>query len=186
MIDVRGQRLDVDVYDVETWRRFQWSIFDPEVRRRISAELPGADEATARLRERERFFAESLARARRFHQALSAPLRDVGTEYVVFGGDCELTPARCLLELVDGRAVIRLDPDKVRTRVQVVDYAALMLEPGDGRVTKASLLARDSLSPDAGQLGFFPIAYAVFICRSHADLPSDVTFRDNLLNILLY
>jgi hypothetical protein len=64
--------------------------------------------------------------------------------------------------------------------------SALMLEPGDGRVTKASLLARDSLAPDATQPGFFPIAYTVFICRSHADLPSDVTFRDNLLNILLY
>lgn len=82
--------------------------------------------------------------------------------------------------------MIRLRPEEVHTRLPGVDYQALMLEPGDGRVTKASLLARDSLSPDASQPGFFPIAYAVFICRSHADLPSDLTFRDNLLNILLY
>ena len=53
-------------------------------------------------------------------------------------------------------------------------------------MTKASLLARDSLAPDADQPGFFPIAYAVFICAGHAALPSDMTFRDNLLNILLY
>jgi hypothetical protein len=90
------------------------------------------------------------------------------------------------LENVGGQIMIRLDPDEIHERIPGVDYEALMLEPGDGRVTKASLLARDSLSPDARQPGFFPIAYAVFICRSHADLPSDITFRDNLLNILLY
>lgn len=186
MIDVDGQRLDVDLYDVETWRRYQWSIFDPEVRQRIIADASGSADPAAELRDREIFFAEALTRARRFHQALSTPLGDATTEYVVFGGDCELTPARCLLEEVDGRVLIRLNPEDVRARIPGVDYEALMLEPGDGRVTKASLLARDSLSPDASQPGFFPIAYAVFICRSHADLPSDITFRDNLLNILLY
>jgi hypothetical protein len=133
------------------------------------------------LRDRERFFAAALTRARRFHQALSAPLGEVATENVVFRGDCELTPARCLLEVVGGRVVIRLHPEEVRNHVPGVDYEALMLEPGDGRVTKASLLARDSLAPDATRPGFFPIAYAVFICRGHAELPSDVTFRDNLL-----
>ena len=138
------------------------------------------------LREREHFFAEALARARRFHRALSKTIGPAQTEYVVFGGDCELTPARCLLEEVSGRTMIRLRPEDVRNRVPGVDYETLMLEPGDGRVTKASLLSRDSLAPDAAHSGFFPIAYAVFICRSHADLPSDVTFRDNLLNILLY
>lgn len=185
MIDVRGQRLDVDLYDVETWRRFRWSIFDPEVRERIGAEVPpqGRHEA---LRDRELFFEAALTRARRFHRALSVPLHEVPTEFVVFGGDCDLTPARCLLETVDDRVVIRLRPDEVRGRVPGVDYQTLMLEPGDGRVTKASLLGRDSLAPDAPQRGFFPISYAVFICRGHADLPSDVTFRDNLLNILLY
>jgi pimeloyl-ACP methyl ester carboxylesterase len=186
MIDVHGSRLDVDLFDVETWRRYRWSIFDPEVRERIAAEASGPAQGAAMLRDRERFFAAALTRARRFHQALSAPLGEVATEYVVFGGDCELTPARCLLEEVGGRVVIRLHPEEVRNRVPGVDYEALMLEPGDGRVTKASLLARDSLAPDAARPGFFPIAYAVFICRGHAELPSDVTFRDNLLNILLY
>jgi hypothetical protein len=90
------------------------------------------------------------------------------------------------LENVGGQIMIRLDPDEIHERIPGVDYEALMLEPGDGSVTKASLLARDCLSPDARQPGFFPIAYAVSICRSHADLPSDITFRDNLLNILLY
>ena len=90
----------------------------------------------------------------------------MATEYVVFGGDCELTPAGCLLEEVGGRVIIRLGPEEIRRRVPRVDYG--------------------SFSPEAAQPGFFPIAYAVFICRSHAGHPSDVTFRDNLLNILLF
>ncbi|MEX2206455.1 MAG: hypothetical protein WEF50_09540 [Myxococcota bacterium] len=186
MIDNRGRRLDVDLYDAEMWRQYRWSIFDPVVRARIVSEAASPTEADALLLAHERFFARALTRGRRFQQALSAPLSEGATEYVVFGGDCELTPARCLLEEVGGRVAIRLRPDEVQNRIPGVDYDALMLEPGDGRVTKASLLARDSLAPDAAQPGFFPIAYAVFICRSHAELPSDITFRDNLLNILLY
>lgn len=33
---------------------------------------------------------------------LSVPLKDPPVRYIVFGGDCELTPARCLIETVRG------------------------------------------------------------------------------------
>lgn len=184
MIGSRGERLDIDLYDAETWRRYRWAVFDPAVRRRI-ARAAGTD-AEAELARRERFFAQGLARGRRFHRALSAPVTTIPNQYIVFGGDCTLTPARCLVETVDGQVRIRLRPEEVTNRVPGVDYERLMLEPGDGRVTKASLLGRDTLDPEAPEPGFFPVAYAVFICREHAGLPSDVTFRDNLLNILLY
>ncbi len=187
MIDERGERAEPDLYDAEVWRRFEWSIFEPKVRRRIAARAATPEAAEEDLRRREAFFAHALVRARRFHQALSAPIADVDAEYVVFGGDCDLTPARCLIETVDGEVKVRLHPRQVHNRLPGIDYEALMLEPGDGRVTKASLLARDTLDPTAtDDPGFFPVAYAVFICRAHDQLPSDVTFRDNLLNILLY
>ncbi len=156
------------------------------MRERIAARFNDAKQAGEELRARERVFAAGLARARRFHRALSAPLAASRVEYVVFGGDCTPTPARCLLEVVNGSPMIRITPDEVVGRVPGIDYERLMLEPGDGRVTKASLLARDTLDPEAGAVGFFPVAYAVFICRAHAELPSDITFRDNLLHILLY
>ncbi len=185
MIDARGARLDVDLFDTATWREYRWSIFDPVVRERVRASAQSPEAGDEDLRSREQFFGRALTRARRFHRALSAPLRESATEYVVFGGDCDLTPARCLLETVEGRVVVRLRPEEVRGRLPGVDYERLMLEPGDGRVTKASLLGRDNLSADA-QPGFFPISNTVFICRGHSALPSDITFRDNLLNILLY
>ncbi len=54
-------------------------------------------------------------------------------------------------------------------------------------MTKPSLLARNSLDPSAptNNDGAFPIAYAVFLCESHGRLTTNITFQDNLLNILL-
>lgn len=186
MIDAWGIRIEMDLYDVETWRSHRWSIFDPAVRRRITSRSHDAEEGRRVRAERERSFGAALERGRRFHDALSFPIQEMATQYVVFGGDCDLTPARCLVEEIDGTTVIRLHPDEIANPVRGVDYEALMLEPGDGRVTKASLLGRDRLTPEPGQAGLFPIAYAVFICVGHADLPADATFRYNLLNILLY
>ena len=75
--------------------------------------------------------------------------------------------------------------DRDETRALVVDYERLMIEPGDGSVTKASLLAMDSLDPDTTR-GDFPVAWAAFVCARHENLPANVTFQDNLLNTLLY
>ena len=104
---------------------------------------------------------------------------------IVFGSACVETPARCLLEEVDGRVHIRLHPDDVEHPIPGIPYKLLMLEPGDGSVTKASLLARDSLDPHAPQSDF-PIAWSVFVCEHHQHLPANPMFQDNLLNILLY
>jgi hypothetical protein len=62
-----------------------------------------------------------------------------------------------------------------------------MLDPGDGSVTKPSLLARESLDPIAAQSAdsFIPIAYWFFLCEHHHQLTGNVSFQDNLLNVLL-
>jgi hypothetical protein len=68
-----------------------------------------------------------------------------------------------------------------------VDYSRLMLEPGDGEVTKPSLLARQSLDPTVSRSDdvFFPLAYAFFLCVDHERLTGNINFQDNLLNVLL-
>jgi len=62
-----------------------------------------------------------------------------------------------------------------------------MLEPGDGAVTKPSLLAREALNPLAPRNDalFFPLAYAFFLCEGHERLTGNINFQDNLLNVLL-
>jgi hypothetical protein len=106
---------------------------------------------------------------------------------VLFGGDCDPTPARLVLEDVDGMPVARLDPDQIRIRVPGVPYRELMLEPGDGSVTKPSLLARETLDPSAPQTedSLIPIAYWFFLCEHHEKLSGNINFQDNLLNVLL-
>jgi pimeloyl-ACP methyl ester carboxylesterase len=181
LIDIRGEPVDRDLFDVEVWRSFQWSVFSPDAVARLHQR--GADP-----RILQELFEANLERARRFVWSLSVrPERDAGVRIVVFGGDCSLTPARLLVEQVDGESVARLHPKDIAHPLPGVDYGRLMLEPGDNQVTKPSLLAREKLDPTAERHRwlFFPLAYSFFLCEEHQKLTGNVSFQDNLLNVLL-
>jgi pimeloyl-ACP methyl ester carboxylesterase len=185
LIDASGHVRHDDLFDGQTWRRYRWSIFDPTVQARIRA-AHGAD-GEAYLAALGRFFDYRLERARRFLWALSTPEPPTQIRYVLFGGDCDLTPARLALEDIGGTPTARLYPDQIQGRVPGVAYAELMLEPGDGSVTKPSLLALETLDPSAPRNAdsFFPIAYWFFLCERHEKLTGNINFQDNLLNVLL-
>jgi pimeloyl-ACP methyl ester carboxylesterase len=185
LIDAQGQALHDDLFDPETWKRYGWSLHDPAVQARMaSAAEKGSAESLAAA---QRFFAFRLERARRFLWALSTPEPATPIRYVLFGGDCSLTPARLALEKEGEKLLTRLSPKEIRRPVAGVAYEDLMLEPGDGRVTKPSLLARETLDPSAEQNedSFMPIAYWFFLCENHAQLTNNINFQDNLLNVLL-
>jgi hypothetical protein len=121
-----------------------------------------------------------------YNASQNAPVR-----LVVFGGDCTLTPARVVEEREPGsvpeRGIVRLLPNAIKAPEPGIDYSRLMLEPGDGEVTKPSLLARQSLDPTESRSEdvFFPLAYAFFLCVDHEHLTGNINFQDNLLNVLL-
>jgi pimeloyl-ACP methyl ester carboxylesterase len=183
----RGVPLSRDVFDVDIWRRFEWSIFDPKVRQRIHATFGSDEDAEAHLALLEAAFHRNLERARRFVWSLTIPLERVPWTMMAFGGDCHLTPARVVIEEVQGDSVVRLRPGDIRQRLPGVDYDRLMLEPGDQRVTKASLLARETLDPAVPRhpYSFFPVAGAIFLCEGHDRLATNISFQDNLLQFLL-
>jgi pimeloyl-ACP methyl ester carboxylesterase len=187
LIKSDGEALDRDIFDVEIWRRFQFSVFSPQVRRRISAAYEEDADARVRLELLERYFHRQLERGRRFVWSLTVPVSEPSVRYIVFGGVCNLTPARILVEEVDGESVIRLWPGEIAEPVPGVDYDILMLEPGDGVVTKASLLARDTLDPTVRRhrYSFFPMRYSFFLCEAHNRLTGNINFQDNLLHALL-
>jgi len=187
LITASGKPLERDIFDVTIWRRFQWSIFDPEVRQRIVSAAENPQAGAARLALLERYFEKHLERARRFVWSLTVPLPEDSYRLVVFGGDCLLTPAKLLVEEVDGISEIRLWPDEVTQPASGIDYNLLMLEPGDGTVTKASLLARDSLDLSIRRHRYinFPLDYPLFLCEKHDAITGNVTFQDNLLHSLL-
>lgn len=178
-----GTELLRDLFEIDLWRRFEWSIFDPAIRARLAQRGFDAPAIAAF----ERYFEKRLERARRFVWSLSREAPDMDTKLILFGGDCLPTPARMLVEEQGGNSLLRIDPDEVVDRRAGVDYERLMREPGDGVVTKASLLARDNLDPAAPRHPHvdFPIAGAFFLCAEHGMLTGNLSFQDNLLHALL-
>jgi pimeloyl-ACP methyl ester carboxylesterase len=186
-VDPGGRDLNLDLYDVATWKHMQWSVFDPAVIGRVTAGFKGPGGADAYMRALQAYFARNLERARRFIWSVTFEEPSSPVKFVVFGGDCVLTPARIVIEPQAGRSLARLFPQDVQRKVPGVDYGRLMLEPGDGEVTKPSLLAREALNPVAprNEALFFPLAYAFFLCENHERLTGNINFQDNLLNVLL-
>jgi len=187
IITARGKPLDRDLFDVQIWRRFQWSIFDPQVRQQIIEQAGSPQQGREYLEVLEAYFEVQLERGRRFVWSLTVPIPDNSYKLIVFGGDCLLTPARLLVEEVNGVSEIRLWPRELSNPLPGVDYGSLMLEPGDGIVTKASLLARESLDPSVTRHRYidFPLDYPLFLCEKHDALTGNETFQDNLLHALL-
>ncbi len=187
IISADGKPLDRDLFDIRIWRRFQWSIFDPQVRQRIIEQSASPQSGREYLEVLEKYFEVQLERGRRFVWSLTVPLPADSHSLIVFGGDCLLTPARLLVEEVNGVSEVRLWPHELSDPLPGVDYDALMLEPGDGIVTKASLLARESLDSSITRHRYihFPLDYPLFLCEKHDALTGNKTFQDNLLQALL-
>ena len=187
VVTTSGKSLQRDLFEVDIWRRFQWSIFDPEVELRIMKTFDEPEQGRAYLQTLGDYFEKQLERARRFVWSLTVKLDETPWQLIVFGGDCELTASRLVVEEVDGKSTIRLRPRDIKRPETGIDYEDIMLAPGDGTVSKASLLARNSLDPRVPRnpYVFFPIDYSMFICESHDQLTGNTTFQDNLLHVLL-
>jgi len=189
LYDPSGKPLDIDIYDGRVWRQKQWSIFDPKTRERILEHFDNEQDGRAYYDLLARFFDATLERARRFQWSLTVKLPRHSHEFVVMGGDCHLTPSHLVVEKDpdSGQEKLRAWPSQVENRVKGVDYERLMLEPGDGKVTKSSLLARNTLDPTVARHWYvdFPLDYPIFLCEKHDRIPGNIFFQDNLLHILL-
>ncbi|MFV1921729.1 MAG: esterase/lipase family protein [Methylotenera sp.] len=182
-----GSPLERDLFDVNIWKRFQWSIFDPKVRQRILDRFEDKQAGEQYLLAFDQYFEKHLERARRFVWSLSVPLPKNHTKLTIFGGGCTLTPARIIVEEVAGESMVRMFPKEITQPIKGIDYDALLLEPGDGSVTKASLLGRNTLDPSVKRSEYIhvPIKQSFFLCESHNSLTGNLNFQDNLLNTLL-
>ena len=194
--------LKLDFYDPEVWRKYKWSpINDDEFRARYRRGEVRDEEGAphrATLAELDAYFAAALTRARRFHAALDAhaPGDTAGTTPValyVFGGDCEetLNAPVILRDERRGRWRTLTEPRELRNaqgrKIKRRDVIRAMYEPGDGRVTRRSLLGERLDAPRRSP--FFdtplPIAYGVFACDLHSELQNNKTLQDNALTLLI-
>ncbi len=174
LLDERLGPLAADVQDPATWERFGWGPFGNVNRRRSGPSREGPSDS------RRAFVAAALERARAFHRALArTPETPCPIRVAALGGDCLPTLGRAIVP--EGRyASPRFEP---RTRAE----AAVMLEAGDGRVTRASVLASHVPDADASVLGsgIPEIDGAFFGAADHHGIYGETTFQSVLLRILL-
>lgn len=187
-----GSPVPLDIYDVRTWEQQRWGIFDPDKRpgiiRRYLSLHPGDGEELARvyLRRLQSHFGVLLRRARAFHLALEAGPVPASVQTLLLGGNCTPTLRGLVVEREGGRWVVRRNPKEVRHPVEGVNLRSLFYGPGDGEVTKSSLMALVPANKLCEPHTDLPYAVSGFICEKHMDLVKNWTFRDNLLNFLLY
>ncbi|MFK8050736.1 MAG: hypothetical protein AB8B81_20090 [Halioglobus sp.] len=187
-VTLQGKPIKRDQFSVdEYWRRFEFSVFSKEVRERVREEFASSDEADNYLALLERYFEKHIERARRFSWSLTVPNPKSELRFILFGGDCLPTPARAVVEDFEGESVLRLKPSEIAHPVAGIDYELLMSEPGDGTVTKASLLARSTFDPSVERHEYsnFSVDYPVFLCEKHDQLTGNLDFQNNLLHALL-
>jgi pimeloyl-ACP methyl ester carboxylesterase len=166
LVDEDGRPLDIDLHDPDFWRRRRWGVFSAD---------PRVDAVT--LERRQRFAEAALLRARAFHLALGhRPDTPCPVKVISLAGDCLPTLARGILPKRAG--VPRFEPN---TRAE----SAAMFEAGDGRVTRASVLARsDDDHEDTGG-GVPEVSQSFFGSADHHGIYSEPTFQSLLLRLLL-
>ena len=187
-VTLDGRPLSRDQFSADNfWQRFQFSVFNPEVKQRIASSYADPEDAAKYIDVLEQYFRKHIERARRFSWSLTVPAPNAKIRYVVMGGDCIPTPARAVVEPYNGDWALRLTPQQIEKPLANVDYERLMLEPGDGTVTKASLLARQTTDPSIARHAYsdFPVDYPIFLCERHSQLTGNTDFQNNLLHALL-
>ncbi len=130
-LDAEGEPLDVDLYDAESWRRYGWSVFAPDARKRLArdgGELFG-DEA-----QRLDYLQGVLDYARRFQQVLGRDVPDFGgTRYYMLQSNALETPDRAvLLQGEDGWETLFTGDKKLK---RLGEAHRLATAQGDGHGT---------------------------------------------------
>lgn len=189
---VINERLDpvpINLLTVETWRAHGWSIFSDRHRKKVLKKL-GPTAGAARFVEEEAFLAAALQRARAFQESLDrAPAKARPFAVYIFGGDCEHTLQAPLVVSGQGLPRTYFLAKSVRVGNSMLGkdrLLELMFAPGDGRVTRRSLIAEskrtDGGAPMKSDLEF---DHVVFGCQEHGELPNNVEMQNNILSLIV-
>lgn len=183
-LDENLQALELDLYNVEVWKRYGWSvIYSPDFRRRYAG-AAGTDGENGRSEDLDAYLAATLRRAERFQQALdSVENSNSPVVLLAIGGDCEETLSAPLIlrDQKHNRWLTLTRPREFRTstgvKISKKQATDAMYAPGDGRVTRTSLLG-ETLFKNLSR-------YTVFGCDLHGQLPRNKSLQDNALTAIV-
>jgi pimeloyl-ACP methyl ester carboxylesterase len=174
LVDPQGDPLAMDPRDPETWRELRWGPWAVVPRRRRGEEPRSLDPDAEKA-----FLCAVLDRARAVHDALARPpLTRCPARVLLLGGDCLATPAR---------AIVTGPGQPPRFDAWTQDEAEFLQEAGDGRVTRASVLASHlpDADPDEPGCGLHEVSRTLFGSADHHGIYSEPTFQSVLLRVLL-
>ncbi|HKO61687.1 MAG TPA: hypothetical protein VJV03_11050 [Pyrinomonadaceae bacterium] len=185
------QPVKIDLYDGGSWKLYGWSIaHDAKYIKRFKEKTASNHSNLSVL---EVHLAAILDRTRRFHEALDARLEGPAPiPLLAFAGDCEdtLNAAVVFYDKKKSRWVTVTSPKKLRASngqtISREHVQRAMYVPGDGRVTRASVLA-ETLSVAGGQRAHqpLPVAHSFFACGGHGSLHNNRILLNNALSILV-
>ena len=189
-LDQNLQPVPVDLYDPEVWKRYGWSVIysSPDFRRHFAEERG----TNGNPDELDAYLAATLRRARRFHEALDSVETSASPVVLLaVGGDCEetLNSPVILRDEKRNRWVTLTRPREFRTasgeKISKKRATEAMYAPGDGRVTRSSLLGETIFKTRDRRTGFTLSNYAVFGCDLHGNLQRNKTLQDNALTAIV-
>jgi len=197
--------MPVDIYDAAVWRKYGWSLAHEagyraryaqrDARKAGLAGDPDELQKARALSELDGYLTAVLERARKYHQALNARSTiKPPVNYYVFAGDCEET-LQAMVILQDpktGRYETLTRPQDVRgsdgRRFSREEVKRLMFAPGDGRVTRRSLLAEtfaDERPADSPYKTTLPISHSFLICLVHGYIQDSPSVQNGALTLLV-
>jgi len=192
------ENLDVvalDLYDPAVWKKYSWSpIFSDSFRRRSSNHQNSAtDSQPFKDGDLDEYLAATLRRTRQFHRALDAGINlNQPVTLLAIGGDCEetLNAPIIIRDTKENRWLTLIRPREFSnasgTKISRQRVTEAMYAPGDGRVTRKSLLGETVLNlAGAATQVRLPLTYAVFGCDLHGQLQRNKTLQDNALTALV-
>ena len=194
-LDENLQLMNIDLYDPSVWKRYGWSVIysSPEFRRRFDDSASGTNGNQGKTAaDLDAYLAAILHRARRFQDALDA-VENSSSPVVLLaiGGDCEetLNAPVILRDEKRNRWLTLIRPREYRTtlgaKISKKKATEAMYAPGDGRVTRVSLLGENLVNTQNNHTGFTLSLYAVFGCDLHGQLPRNKTLQDNALTAIV-
>jgi pimeloyl-ACP methyl ester carboxylesterase len=194
--------MNIDLYDPETWKKYGWSAYADRAFLNKFAGQPGAIGANGKksefadvtLAELDAYFANTLNRAKLFHEALDADTAvPPAIGFFAFGSDCDDTQDAVILQKNPKTNAWQttFTPKTYKTSggrlISETEARAKLYAPGDTSVTRRSLLAETITEQNYRNSIFrrnLPVT-ATFSCETHNELPNSKILQDNFLTALL-
>jgi pimeloyl-ACP methyl ester carboxylesterase len=189
--------ITLDLYDPANWKLFGWSIaHDPEFRKRFAREESTRAQANnhSLVNVLDLHLAAILERTKLFHAALDAAITGSSpVQLLAFVGDCDRTLNAAVLfhDKKRERWVTVTSPKELRasdgTKISRTSVIEAMYVPGDGRVTRASVMGEhlEGTGIQSPYQTVLPISHAFFACGGHGGLHNNTILQNNALSVLV-